>query len=303
MSCAGGSRCGADAVNPARQILYKIAVSGVPERVLDAVPALEQESYRHALRYVAGREREDAFRVVRALADEGLRASIDFFGERVPVAAEAASVAGAYVELARAVHELPQTTSLAVDLSHIGVDVSAEFCVEQLRLITAATPSWCRVEIGAEDAARTERILDVVLRVAAPGACLMHTLQANLRRSPDDARRLAAAGVAVRLVKGAYVEDPAVALPWGPETDTAYVRLADQLHADGAEVALATHDAGLREALLLSLPRCEVQMLMGVLPQEARALAARGHDVRLYVPYGPNWARYWLRRLAESHGA
>ena len=289
-------------MNPARQILYKIAVSGLPERVLDAVPAVEEQAYRQALRYVAGRTRDDAFRVARSLAEEGLHATVDFFGERVADEAEAGAVADAYIELARAVHELPESTSLSIDLSHIGVDLSADLCAAQLQRITAAMPPWCRIEVGAEDAPRTDRILDVVLRAAASGARVMHTLQANLRRSPEDAQRLATAGVPVRLVKGAYVEDPAVALPWGPETDTAYVRLADQLHRGGVDVALATHDAGLREALLLSLSRCEVQMLLGVLPQEARALAARGLDVRLYVPYGPNWARYWLRRLAESRG-
>lgn len=287
----------------ARELLYRVAVSGVPERVLDAVPALEQEAYRQALRYVAGRTRDDAFRAVRGLADEGLRASVDYFGERVTEEAEAVRVADAYVELAGAARELPQTTSLSIDLSHIGADISGDFCAEQLLRITRAMPSWCRIEVGAEDAQRTQAILEVVLRAASAGARVMHTLQANLRRSPDDAQRLHAAGVAVRLVKGAYVETAAVALPWGAETDAAFVRLADHLHRSGVELALATHDAGLREALLLSMPRCEVQMLLGVLPDGARALVARGHDVRLYVPYGANWARYWLRRLAESRGA
>mgnify|MGYP000269951329 CR=1 FL=1 len=41
-------------------------------------------------------------------------------------------------------------------------------------------------------------------------------------------------------------------------------------------------------------------MLLGVLPDDANAQVARGRSVRLYVPYGPNWARYWMRRLAES---
>jgi proline dehydrogenase len=81
------------------------------------------------------------------------------------------------------------------------------------------------------------------------------------------------------------------------------VRLADWLHRAGVEVALATHDAALREALLLLLPQCEIQMLRGVLPDVARELARRGKLVRVYVPYGPNWARYWLRRVAESRGA
>ena len=294
---------GESRMNSARQILYKIAVSGVPERVLDAVPALEHEAYRQALRYVAGRDRDDALSRVRALAADGVRASIDLFGEQVTDSAQVDQAAAAYVDLATAVGELPETTSLSIDLSHVGLDVSSDLCAENVHRIAAAMPSWCRLEIGAEDSTRTDRVLDVSLRAAASGARIMQTLQANLRRSPDDAARLIEAHVPVRLVKGAYVESPDIALEWGRDTDSAYVSFADMLHRAGMEVALATHDAGLREALLLAMPQCEVQMLLGVLPDDAQALAARGRTVRLYVPYGPNWARYWMRRLAESRGA
>ncbi|MBV8526692.1 MAG: proline dehydrogenase family protein [Candidatus Dormibacteraeota bacterium] len=287
----------------ARELLYRVAVSGVPERVMEAVPALEQEGYRQALRYVAGRDREDAFSRVRAVAADGLRASVDLFGEQVTDPVQMTEATDAYVDLAHAVAELPDTTSLSIDLSHIGLDISADLCAENLNRITDAIPVWCRLEVGAEDSTRTDRVLDVALRAAASGARIMQTLQANLRRSPDDATRLIHAEVPVRLVKGAYVESPDVALPWGRETDAAYVALADTLHRAGVELALGTHDAGLREALLLAMPQCEVEMLLGVLPDDANALVARGRAVRLYIPYGPNWARYWMRRLAESQGA
>ena len=54
-----------------------------------------------------------------------------------------------------------------------------------------------------EDTSRTDPTLQVVTALAAEGAPLMATVQANLRRSPHDVARLAAAGVPVRLVKGA----------------------------------------------------------------------------------------------------
>ena len=290
-------------MNSVRQLLYRVATSGVPERVMEAVPALEQEAYRQGLRYVAGRDREDAFNRARMLASDGLLASIDLFGEQVSDEFVASQATDAFVALATAVRELPETTSLSIDLSHIGLDISTDLCREHLHRITEAMPEWCRIEIGAEDATRTDRVLEVALGAAAAGARAMQTLQANMRRSPDDAARLIEAHMPVRLVKGAYVETADVALPWGRETDAAYVALADQIHRAGIDLALATHDAGLREALLLAMPQCEVQMLLGVLPDDAHALVARGRAVRLYVPYGPNWARYWMRRLAESRGA
>jgi proline dehydrogenase len=145
----------------------------------------------------------------------------------------------------------------------------------------------------------TDRVLDVVLGAAAAGLPVEATLQANLRRSPADADRLAAAGVPVRLVKGAYVERPADALPWGPQTDAAYAELARRLRAAGVDVALATHDGALRE----TLPDARCELLLGVRPADATALAAAGRDVRIYVPYGPAWFRYFMRRRAEAQRA
>lgn len=56
----------------------------------------------------------------------------------------------------------------------------------------------------------------------------------------------------MRLVKGAYVE-PTGAHPYGEATDIACLRLAFRLAEAGAAWSLATHDARLREAVLLAL--------------------------------------------------
>ena len=40
-------------------------------------------------------------------------------------------------------------------------------------------------------------------------------------------------------------------------------------------------------------------MLYGIRPSEQRRLAALGHRVRIYVPYGTDWYAYLVRRLAE----
>ncbi|MFL5890982.1 MAG: proline dehydrogenase family protein, partial [Solirubrobacteraceae bacterium] len=112
--------------------------------------------------------------------------------------------------------------------------------------------------------------------------------------------RLAAAGVPVRLVKGAYVER--AALPWGPETDAAYARLALELRDAEAEVRLATHDEALLRRVLPELPCADCELLLGVRPELAAQLRASGRRVRVYVPYGPNWFRYLMRRRAETQG-
>jgi proline dehydrogenase len=125
----------------------------------------------------------------------------------------------------------------------------------------------------------------------------------HFRRTPGDLDRLIAAGVYIRLVKGAYVEPADRALPFGEPTDIAYLRLAHRLADAGAQFALATHDGVLREALISALGRRPVEQLLGVRADALAELTAREIPVRVYVPYGGNWFRYWLRRVAESRGA
>ena len=69
---------------------------------------------------------------------------------------------------------------------------------------------------------------------------------------------------------------------------------------------VATHDpAMVTAALELAAaegrgPRdFEIQMLLGVRPDEQRRLSSLGFTVRVYVPYGTEWWGYLTRRLAE----
>ena len=285
-----------------RRALFHLATDPLYERAILATPPLRARARAAARRYVAGESVQDAVAVVRALAADGLGASIDLFGERVTDPGHAARVADAYAELAGALSATPPTTLLAIDLSHVAFDAG------HLARIAAALPEGRLLQVGAEEAETTDRVHAAILRAHADGLPVAATLQANLRRSPADADRLAAAGVPVRLVKGAYVEPAGVAHPYGVATDEAYDHLARRLAAGygdggrGARVALATHDDALRAPLLQALPDAACELLLGVHPERARALRAAGRTVRVYVPFGTDWLRYFLRRRAEAQG-
>jgi proline dehydrogenase len=256
-----------------RRPLFALATSARFERAVRAVPGGADFAHRLASRYVAGRTPEDALATAGRLAAEGVLSSIDFFGENVTDPAEADRVADAYVELAGRLTDAPPGTFLSLDLSHLGIDEPGTGAQARLHRIATALPAGARVQVGAEQAARTDRILDAVLAVARAGAPVAATIQANLRRSAADAARLAEAGAPIRLVKGAYVEPAAVAHAWGDPTDLAFIEIAYALHRAGASFSLGTHDPVIREAL-----------------------------VRVYVPFGEQWFRYAMRRAAESRG-
>jgi proline dehydrogenase len=110
----------------------------------------------------------------------------------------------------------------------------------------------------------------------------------------------------LRLVKGAYLEPAEVAYPQKSDVDAAYVRLLEtSLCADGF-TAVATHDESIVEHAIsfarergIPNDRFQFQMLYGVRPRLQLELVGRGYDVLVATPYGPDWYRYLMRRLAE----
>lgn len=283
-----------------RSLLFALATDERFERLVKALPGGERASWRRASRYVAGLHRTEAVATARHLTSAHHGVSVDIFGELVTDSAEADRVVAEYREL---IPELPAAAWLSVDLTHLALDADPAGAADRLEAIAASLTAGQRVQVGAEDASRTEVILAGVLEVAGRGLAdrLGATVQANLIRSPADADRLVTAGVHVRLVKGAYVQASG-AHSYGPDTDAAYLRIGEQLAAGTADWSIATHDDRIREHLLLMGPRT-VEQLLGVKPATLHELARRGVTTRIYVPYGAHWFRYWMRRVAESRGA
>jgi proline dehydrogenase len=297
-------RCQDPRMGLGRSVLFRVATSKRLERAVKGAPGGEHAAWRSASRYVASRSRSGALTVVETLLERGHGVSIDLFGERVTDPAVADEVLEEYLGLVAALPPAPADVWLSVDLSHLAVGAGAAAAADRLAEIANALTVGRRVQVGAEEAALTDHVKGCVIGVAARGLAdrLGATVQANLVRSPDDADALTDAGVHVRLVKGAFVEATG-AHPYGEATDIAFLRLGFRLAERGAAWSMATHDGRLREALLLAHGSVQVEQLLGVRPQALDELRDRGVPTRIYVPYGADWFRYWMRRLAESRGA
>ncbi len=131
-------------------------------------------------------------------------------------------------------------------------------------------------------------------------------IQAYLKRSVTDCTDLAKPGSRVRLCKGAYAEPPSVAYQSKKDVDAAYLACVGVLMRGPGTPMVATHDplmikGALALANRISRPKeeYELQMLYGIRPDEQRRLAAAGHRVRVYLPFGSDWYAYFMRRLAE----
>ena len=288
-----------------RTVLFRLATSSRFESAVRAMPPALERARKAANRYVAGESFADARSIVQELAAQGVAASIDQYGELIDDPAEARRITGDYLTLAHELASLPDSCWLAIDLTHLGLDIDGAECARHLAAIVDALPPGRRIQVGAEDSARADAIIGCVLDVAGRGYAdrLGATVQANLRRSPADLERLAGAGVHIRLVKGAYVEPIERAHPYGEQTDLAFLDLAQRLAESNADFSIATHDGVLREALLAAAGRTPVEHLLGVRPEITEQLVSHDVPVRVYVPFGDQWFRYWMRRIAESRGA
>ena len=145
------------------------------------------------------------------------------------------------------------------------------------RILDRAQAARTLVWIDMEQSAYTERTLAIWERLRRDFPRVGCVIQAYLRRSESDIRRLAALGATVRLCKGAYREPSALAFASRQEVDEHYARLMGRLLAPeslfrGTYPAFATHD------------------------ERMHALAAR---LRRLVPFGEDWYGYFMRRLAE----
>ena len=127
-----------------------------------------------------------------------------------------------------------------------------------------------------------------------------------LRRSADDLVTLCAAGVKVRLVKGAYKEPTSIAYQGRNVIRDRYLADAEYLLTHGIYPAIATHDTVIIEQVQQAVQALgrkpedfEFQMLYGIRRDLQARLHKDGYRLRIYIPYGSSWIPYVLRRVRE----
>lgn len=271
-------------------------------------------------RYVAGESSEDAVTVARALRSAGLLVTLDYLGEETGDAQRAAATAAQYVHLLGKLGAEGLTEDGAVEVSvkptALGLLLGSEdgdapgvlgerVATEHLeRIVIAAREAGTTVTVDAEDHRTTDASLRIATALRERFGSVGSVVQAALRRTETDVRELTAPGVRVRLCKGAYAEPAQEAFDAKHDVDRSFARCLRILMAGAGYPMIATHDPRLiaitRSLGLGRAPQSfEHQMLYGVRPDEQLKLAAAGAQVRVYVPYGNDWYRYLVRRLAE----
>ncbi len=261
-----------------------------------------------ASRFVAGETFESAAPVLRGLNERGLLTNTTLLGEGVRIPEETRAVVEDYKRVLDGIRREGLRTNVAVKPTHLGLALDQELAYENVAALTAHARQLDNfVRMDMEESRYVDPTLAVYRRLRESGADNVGiVLQAYLYRTERDLEELLPVSPNVRLCKGAYLERPEVAYSEKRDVDAAYARLLERALATAGFVGIATHDERMIEHAIAFIRREQIpaerfqfQMLYGVRPQLQLSLVRRGFAVLVATPYGPDWYRYLMRRLAE----
>ncbi|MEU0652976.1 proline dehydrogenase family protein [Streptomyces albogriseolus] len=295
-------------------------------RLISAAPVTRQVVDR----FIPGETVDEILPIVRELTDNGLELTMDVVGEDITTPEQAEAARDAYLELIDRLKPLGlgARAEMSVKLSMFGQCLPSpttaldggpsgpapafpgghELALANVRpVVEAAAEIGTTVTLDAEDHTTLDSMFAIHEELRKDFPRTGCVIQAYLFRTEEDARRLAAAGSRVRLVKGAYKEPAEVAYQQRHEIDKAYVRILRTLMEGEGYPMIGSHDPRLI-AIAQELARTagrkldeyEFQMLYGIRGDEHLRLAAEGHRMRVYTAYGTDWYGYFMRRLAEK---
>jgi proline dehydrogenase len=291
-------------------VLRALFISLSESRSLRAIAEKSSFGRRISTRFVAGTQVEDVLRATQTINQAGATVSIDNLGENVTNVEEARASTALYHRLLDDISRLRLKANISLKLTHMGLDVNENLARELVcGLVAKAASLKSFVRVDMEGSPYTQRTLNFVHelhRIKGNKDAVGTVIQSYLHRSEKDVENLLAAGIRIRLCKGAYKEPPEIAFQKKSEVDVNYVKLMNMLLKSGIYHGLATHDEKIineAKAFAISekIPRdsFEFQMLHGIRRDLQQQLVREGWGMRVYIPFGTEWYPYFMRRLAE----
>lgn len=261
-----------------------------------------------ARRYIAGETMAAALDLTARLNAAGMSTTMDVLGENISRVEQADPTVALYRDVLQALHERKLGGNISVKLTHLGLKLDRARCAANVRtLVVEAARLGNFVRVDMEDSSTTTDTLDLYRELRETHANLGVVLQAYLKRSLDDAADMGRMGARVRVCKGIYREPADIAFHDRERINRSFLDMVDLLLEHGSHVAIATHDPDVvagAEAIVArrgtDRAQYEFQMLLGVAEGLRDALVAKGHPLRVYVPFGREWYAYSVRRLREN---
>ncbi|MEO8666526.1 MAG: proline dehydrogenase family protein [Ignavibacteria bacterium] len=261
-----------------------------------------------ANKYIAGDKLSDAVNTVKNLNKKKLMATVDVLGESISQKAEAIKSKDENIAALDSIHRNDLDCNLSIKLTMLGLNIDYDFCKSMVHEILEKAKSINTfVRIDMEDSSVTESTIKIFEESKKKFDKVGIVIQAYLRRSESDILRLTNIGANFRICKGIYIEPESIAIKDGDGIRENYLKLLRLALEKKSYCGIATHDEYLiRESVKivkemnLRKEEYEFQMLLGVREDLREGAVAKGHRMRIYVPFGQRWYEYSIRRFKEN---
>ena len=135
-----------------------------------------------------------------------------------------------------------------------------------------------------------------------------YKVEGDLRREVAlNIKRLTEINANFRICKGIYIEPEKIAYKDADEIRNNFMKILRIALEKKSYCGIATHDeilikesVKLVKELNLRKDEYEFQMLLGVKENLREEAVAKGHRMRIYVPFGKRWYEYSIRRFKEN---
>ena len=258
-----------------------------------------------ANRYIGGETLQETISAISKLNDKGYDVTTDFMGESIRNEEDANEATFEFIKFATAISNQNINSSISLDLSHIGLLVSKELTIKNLKTICdEAAKSNKEVIISMEGTDRTDLILDIYKETLKTHLNIGITVQAYLNRTEKDLKELLKLSGSIRLVKGAYETPSNLSIPRGNELDQIYLGYVEQLFANNHKCSIASHDEKIYNETVKLIDKYKpnqyvLERLLGICNEELQEYKDKGYKCRIYVVYGKEWYLYLCNRWAE----
>ena len=265
--------------------------------------------YIFAGRYVAGSDTKAIIKATQEVNNLGYSATIDILGEHTESIEKSKSISEYYIELYQEIKKNKLDSNISIKPSHIGLDISYDLCLENLLSISnkaIETNNFLRIDM--ESSKTTDYTINLFNDSYKKFQNTGTVFQAYLYRTIDDIKKISYDNINYRLCKGIYKESTEIAINDRAKINDNYIKILKQGFELGHYIGIATHDTNLLkrvydliEKMNISNDRFEFQVLYGV-PMHGwlKKHLNKNFKVRVYIPFGPDWYDYSIRRLKEN---
>jgi proline dehydrogenase len=260
-------------------------------------------------KYVAGESHKTALDVVKSLNNKGFSATIDILGEHVKDTIEAKNITSEYLDLFDEIAENKLDCNISIKPSHIGLDLGVKEFLSNLQLLVEKAKyhnNFLRIDM--ESSAITDITINAYNEMLKTSKTVGTVFQAYLFRTLDDVKNMQNEHLNFRLCKGIYKESKQISIQDRKLINENYLNILRLAFTYKNYVGIATHDIDLIKKIYALINELEVspnlfefQILYGV-PMSGwlEKHLVNGYKVRVYVPFGPDWYDYSIRRLKEN---